>query len=186
MGHNQIEKNKKYNLFVDGERIYLREIRVSDVDKNYCNWMKDQEVIRFLESRFEKWSNHKLRNYVRKINKNRDYLFWAIIFKDSGKHIGNIKIGPINRTHKFADLGIIIGEKKFWGQGLATEAIKLVVDYCFDKLKLHKLTAGAYRNNIASIKAFKKAGFKIEGIRKEHCLYNGNYLDVVLLGIVNS
>ncbi len=178
-----MRKNKKSNLFIEGEHVYLREIQISDVNKKYCNWMNDTEITQYLESRFEKWSIKKLKDYVGKILKNPDYVFFAIISKDENKHIGNIKIGPINRIHKFADVGIVIGEKSFWGKGYATEAIKLVVSYAFNTLNLHKLTAGAYANNIGSIKAFQKAGFLVEGRRKKHFSSDGNYIDGILLGI---
>ena len=83
-------------------------------------------------------------------------------------------------------MGVVIGEKSFWGKDFATEAIKLVVDYAFNKLDLHKLTAGAYSCNIGFVRAFKTAGFSVEGVRKNHYLYNGNYADGVLLGIVRK
>lgn len=176
----------RYNLFIEGKNICLREIQISDVKKNYYNWMRDPEVNQYLESRFEKWSVRRLKNYVKETKINRDNFFWAIILKETGRHIGNIKLGPINRKHGFADLGIIIGEKPYWGKGFATEAITLVVDYAFGKLKLNKLTAGAYANNIGSIKAFKNAGFLTEGIRKRQYLYNKKYVDGVLLGCIKK
>lgn len=174
---------KKSKDFIEGDNIYLRKLRKSDVDSNYCNWMNDPEVNQYLESRFEKWSIKKLEDYVTKIQDNPDYVFLSIILKDENRHIGNIKIGPINQIHKFADVGLIIGERSFWGRGLATEALKLIVDYAFNTLNLHKLTAGAYADNIGSIRAFEKAGFLIEGIKKKHYLYNGDYIDGVLLGV---
>lgn len=174
------------NLFIEGKNICLREIQISDVKKNYYNWMRDPEVNQYLESRFEKWSVRKLKSYIREIKINRNNFFWAIIHKESGKHIGNIKLGPVNCRHGFADLGIIIGEKLYLGKGFATEAITLVVDYAFKKLKLNKLNAGAYANNIGSVKAFKNAGFLIEGIQKRQYLYNKKYVDGVLLGCIKK
>jgi RimJ/RimL family protein N-acetyltransferase len=159
---------------------------LSDANRNYCTWMNNPEVNRYLESRFEKWSVKKLKDYVNKMKRKSDCVFLAVIAKGENRHIGNIKIGPIDSTHKFADVGIMIGEKSFWGKGIAAEVISLVVDYAFNKLGLHKLTAGAYSNNIASIKAFKKAGFSAEGVRKKHYLCNGDYVDGVLLGIVRK
>lgn len=80
-------------------------------------------------------------------------IYSAIISKDGDKHIGSNKIGPINRINNFADVGLIIGDKSFGNKGFATEALKLIVDYAFNKLKIRKLTAGIYANNIGSIKA---------------------------------
>lgn len=173
-------------VLIEGKRTYLREIQLSDANRNYCSWINDPEINQYLESRFEKWSIKKLKDYVSEIKKNPNYVFLAIIAKGKNKHIGNIKIGPINRSHRYADVGVIIGEKSFWRKGFATEAIKLVVDYAFNKLDLHKLTAGAYNCNIGSIRAFKKAGFSAEGVRKKHYLCNGDYVDGVLLGIVRE
>lgn len=173
-------------LLIDGKNIQLRKITLEDANENYLQWMQDEQVNQFLESRFQVWSIKKIGNYIKKINESQDSIFLAIIAKKTGEHIGNIKIGPISQVHKFAELGIIIGAKKYWGKGLATETIKKVADYCFESLGLHKVTAGAYIDNIGSIKAFKKNGFKLEGIRKKHFLYKNRYIDAVLLGKVKS
>lgn len=175
---------KKRDLVVEGKRIHLREIRLSDANKDYCRWMNDPEVNRFIESRLERWTNKKLRRYISKIKRNPDYLFFVIVLKSNGRHIGNIKIGPINRFHKFGDIGIIIGEKSYWGQGFAAEAIRLLSDFALRKLGLHKLTAGAYADNIGSIKAFRKAGFFLEGTRRSQYLSGGRYVDAVVVGKV--
>jgi RimJ/RimL family protein N-acetyltransferase len=62
----------------------------------------------------------------------------------------------------------------------------LVIDYAFHKLGLHKVAGGCYANNIGSQRAAEKAGFEVEGIRKRHLLWEGQYVDLVLLGIVNE
>lgn len=173
-------------LIIEGKNIYLREIQLSDVIDSYCDWLNDPLVNQYLESRFEKWSLKKTRAYLKQIKGNPDNVFLAIIARDKDKHIGNIKLGPINRHHKIADVGIIIGDKSFWGKGYATESVKLIVSYAFDVLRLHKLTAGAYANNISSAKVFKKAGFSVEGLRKKHCFYKGRYVDAVLFGVVRK
>jgi len=174
-------KNIKSSLLIRGRRIYLRKISLKDINKDYISWMNDAQVVRFLESRFQKWSIKKIKAYVKEVKNKPDYLFLAIVLNNGKKHIGNIKIGPINLNHNFADMGLIIGEKSYWGQGFATEAIKLITDYAFNELSLHKITAGVYSNNIGSIKAFKKAGFVVEAVRKKHYLYKDKYVDAVLL-----
>jgi ribosomal-protein-alanine N-acetyltransferase len=174
---------KKKNKIINGKRIYLRELRVSDATKSYCKWLNDPKVNRYLESRFEKWTTKKLRAYIRNIRSEGNNFFWAIILKENNKHIGNVKLGPINPKHRFSDIGIIIGEKSCWGRGLAVEAIKLVKNYAFHILKINKLTAGAYVTNIGSIKAFQKSGFHIEGIRRRYYRYRDKYIDAVILGI---
>lgn len=166
---------------LEGNNIYLRSVKISDATKEYVNWLNDPEVNQYLESRFSKHTMKNLKEYIKKILKDPSYIFLAIIQKDSNKHIGNIKLGPINKHHKFAEIGIMIGDKNSWGHGYAMEAIKLLSDFSFNKLKLHKITAGAYENNVGSIKAFTKNGFVIEGIRKELFLFKGKYIDSVMM-----
>lgn len=176
----------KDKLFLEGRRIYLRGIRLSDADPLYCSWLNDPRVNAYLCCRFEEWDVPKLRSYIRSVKKDRNCCFWAIYRKDTGGRIGNIKLGAVNMNHRSGDIGIIIGDRSSWGKGFATEAIRLVRDFSFRKLRLHKLTAGSYRQNYGSIKSFKKAGFRIEGSRKEQFILKGRYVDKILLGCING
>lgn len=168
-----------------GDRIFLRNVRLTDADGPYLEWMNDQEVVAFTESRFHRHSAEELRTYVENINADDHYVFRAIILRETGRHIGNIKLGPIDWHHRFGDLGIIIGAKESWGRGYATESIRLVANYAFSTLKLHKLTAGCYARNVSAIRAFQKAGFAQEGVRPGQYLSDGRYVDLVLLGLLN-
>lgn len=169
---------------IHGKRIYLRNVVADDVNEAYCRWMNDPTTNRFLESRFYPHFIETLREYV--VNKQADNLnaFFAICLKDGNRHIGNIKLGPIDPNHHLADIGILIGEKDCWGKGYASEAIGLVVGYAFDTLGLHKVTAGCYAPNKGAIRAFEKVGFIQEGVRMAHCFFEGEYVDDVLLGLV--
>ena len=171
--------------FLVGNRLYLREVRPSDVNENYYRWMNDPEVTQYLESRFTPNSMESLLEYVKGFQGNKDNIFLAIALKENQKHIGNIKMGPINWFHRFADIGIMIGEKDYWGKGYALEAITLLAEHAFRNLDLHKLTAGCYEQNQGAQKAFQKAGFVIEGVIKKHCFFNGKYVDAILLGQIN-
>jgi len=171
-------------IFIEGERIYLREVQPADVGETYLHWLNDKEVVQYTEIRFRPNTREELQSYVERMANDPKYLFLAIVAKENDKHIGNVKAGPINSFHRFADVGIIIGEKDYWGKGLAAEAIKLVVDYAFNKLHLHKLTAGCYANNLGAVKSFEKAGFQREGLLKKHYLCEGKYVDRVCLGII--
>jgi RimJ/RimL family protein N-acetyltransferase len=148
--------------------------------------MNDGEITQYLESRFHDNSLEALGKYVRDRMKEPNEMFLAIVENEHNTHIGNIKLGPINWIHRIGDIGILIGEKTYWGKGIATEAIRLLVDHAFKNLRLHKLTAGCYTLNKTSLKAFQKNAFEIEGIRKKHRYYNGEYVDTILLGLLNE
>lgn len=179
---NNIKKNKR----IDGELIYLRPLQKTDVTKQYVKWLNSKKINQFLESRFKKHNKKSIENYIKKMNKNPDILFLAIIRKDDNRHIGNIKLGPIDWNHKFGEIGIMIGDENSLGKGYGTDAIKLISDFGFDHLKLHKIGAGIYENNVGSIKAFLKAGFFIDGIRYKQYIHKGVYVNHILVGKINE
>ena len=181
-----MELKKMTTTFITGKQIYLREVRLNDANDNYYSWMNNPEITKYTESRFYPASKEALEEYVKEKQKDKDSIFLAIIYKENQKHIGNIKLGPINWIHRLADIGIIIGEKDYWGKGCATEAIRLISNYAFDTINLHKLTAGCYKDNAASGKAFEKAGFIKEAVKKAHFFYSGEYQDILQYGLINS
>jgi len=174
------------SMFLNGKRIYLREVRPTDVNETYYRWMNNSSITDFLESRFIPQSIEKIREYVTSKLGDTENIFLAIVMKEGDRHIGNIKIGPIHWIHRTGDIGIIIGEEDCWGQGYASEAISLLTDYAFKTLNLHKVTAGAYGNNLGSVKAFEKSGFVVEGIKKNHFYFKGAYVDNILMAKWNK
>jgi RimJ/RimL family protein N-acetyltransferase len=178
----------KHNFLsvIDGERIYLRELRQADVTESYCRWMNDPQITQYTDSRGHQYSMESLRKYVKDKQENSKEMLMAIFVKNSDCHIGNIKLGPINLIDQNADIGILIGEREFWGKGYATEAIGLIKKHAFNVLGLHKLTAGSISLNTGSVKAFQNNDFKIEGVREKHVFIKGSFVDGILLGLVNE
>ena len=166
-----------------GERIYLRRLTEEDASEEYVRWMNDPEVNQYLESRFYAQTVESTKAFIRSVSNENNYQF-GIFIKETGRHIGNIKIGNINHYHKFAEIGFLIGEKEFWGKGIATEAIGLATDYAFNKLGIHKLIGGAYSPNIGSIKSFLKNGYEQEGNKRSQYLCHGEYVDDIIFGKV--
>jgi len=166
-------------------RVYLRTLRITDVNENYLNWFNDSDVTKFLEIRGKDLSKDIVRNYIQEGRKTKSYYMYAICLSKNKRHIGNLKIGPINYKHKVSDLITVIGDKDYWGQGLGAEAIKLGISLAFKKHKIRKLSAGVYSGNIDSIKAYKKAGFIIEGRLKEQFIVDGKYHDRIIIGCFN-
>ncbi|MBU1567018.1 MAG: GNAT family N-acetyltransferase [Proteobacteria bacterium] len=169
-----------------GSRLRLRSMRPSDAWGEYVKWMNDPQVTRFLESRFCSYSSEELEQYILDQRSNPASLFLAIEEICSGRHIGNIKIGPRHKTHETAELGFLIGVKECWGKGFATEAIALAVELAFKSLSVRKVVAGCYRNNVASEKVFIKNGFVCEGVLREHVLDGQNATDVLIFGIMRD
>lgn len=173
-------------VVVRSARLYLRPMRESDATETYCRWLNDPEVNKYLESRFSTATVDSVRDFIRQKTIETGEPLFAIVLHHGDRHIGNIKLGPINRIHRFAEIGLLIGEKDCWGQGYATEAIDAMTSYAFDTLGLHRVNAGCYADNEGSARAFEQAGFAREGVRRSCCLSGDRYVDVILLGRVRD
>ncbi len=178
-------KMEENEILIQGERIYLRKIKLSDVNEDYLKWMNNKKVTQFLESRFSEQTLDSIKEYVKKTSDSKGSMLLAIVVKKDEKHIGNIRL-TIDSNHKIGEIGIMIGDKDCWGKAYGTEAIKLLIGYAFNTLNLHRLTAYIYAPNLGSINAFKKSGFEEEGTKREVRICNGKYVDEKILGIVNQ
>lgn len=166
--------------------IYLRQITLSDCTNRYVEWLNDPDVNRYLETRWHEQNLSTIKDFVRsQLDNNHSYLF-AIVKRDTDKHIGNIKIGPINPYHHHADISYFIGEKNFWGRGLATQSIQLVCKFGFEDLNLHRIEAGAYSSAIGSWKALERNGFKREAIFRRQVISDDKYIDAYRYGVLGD
>jgi len=175
----EISNNKLESFIL--EKCKLAPLKESSDSDKYLKWLKDEDINQFLESRFDRYSRSSLRSFIKNIIESKNTFFYGIYSLD-GIHIGNIKLGPINEHHKFADIGFLIGDKNFYRKGIATEALKKVCNYAFS-LGVEKITAGSYENNLASIATLKKVGFSIEGYRSNYVSFKGNRIGVYIFGL---
>lgn len=169
-----------------GGEIYLRSLVRDDASLAYLSWLSDPEINQYLEVRFiSPQTLAQLQSFIEKIMGSGDSLLLGIFLASEHRHIGNIKLGPIDWNHRTADIGLLIGDRGQWGKGFATGAIQLVAHYAFRDLKLAKLTAGCYSENQGSMSAFFKAGFAHEGTRLSQWQVGDRRQDGILLGKVN-
>jgi len=82
-----------------------------------------------------------------------------------------------------ANIGYWLGER-FWGQGITTEVVKLMVDYAFQNFDLLRLQAGVYNSNPASMRVLEKVGFVKEGIARKAVFKRGEFLDEHIYSLV--
>ena len=169
---------------LETDRLLLKPLNKSYLSQNYVDWMNDGEVNRYLESGGD-YNLKKLNEYLTEVERNPKY-FWAIILKEINKHIGNIKIDPINLKHYNAEYGIMMGDKNEWGKGYAKEVSKLVIDYCFKTLKLRKITLGVIEKNERAINLYLSLKFKVEGKLIDQVKHNGIYCNVLRMAIFND
>lgn len=169
-----------------GKSIYLRSLNPDDASPAYLSWLCDPEINRYLEVRFmPSQTLAQLRDFIETTAGSNDSLLLGMFLNDDNRHIGNIKLGPVDWNHRTADIGLLVGDREQWGKSFATTAIALVSQYAFRELKLAKLTAGCYAENRGSMNAFFKAGFVQEGTKVSQWQVGERRQDGIMLGMVN-
>jgi [ribosomal protein S5]-alanine N-acetyltransferase len=158
------------------------------IDPCYLGWLRDSDVVvrlnlpRYLNGAV---TDEEIVSYCREKIADPDTWFFALIANDGG-FAGTVKAGPIDRYAAIADVGIMIGRKELWGQGLASEMLELLCRHLFEKQNLRRLTAGSMANNLGMIRVFEKLGFKREGLFRSHDRLGDAYVDHIHLGCLRA
>ena len=165
------------------KRLTLKPLSLEHLSQEYVDWLNDEEVYRYLETGGN-YTIEMLKHYLKDVEK-KDIYFWAIHLKNNNLHIGNIKIDPVNFKHGLAEYGIMMGRRSEWGKGYAKEASNKVINFCFQKLHIRKITLGVVADNAVAVALYKKMGFVIEGVYKKHGFYDNKYCDTFRMALFN-
>ena len=171
--------------FLTGETVYLRGLEKDDLP-NLKNWLCDEKVTRFLESgTFPSSIEQFIEQYENEIKNQKNVLFLVMSKKE------NIPIGwgglyEINWIKRSAELRFFIGETQFWKITAALESEKLLLQYAFETLNMHKVTGGANVENKGSWKIIERIGFVKEGVLRDSVYRNGKYYDVYIYSMLRN
>lgn len=156
-------------------------------DISYFNkWINDEEVIRYSLTKFHKIkSKEEIENWFSTMLVD-DNCFSVGMENLDGELIGHVGIAGINTVDKNGEYFIFIGNKKSWGKGIASQATKDIVDLGFKVLGLHRILLTASSANKGALKAYRKAGFRDEGIMREAFYRNNEFSNKVFMGILRS
>jgi len=162
-------------------RLALRELDPDALSADYVGWLNDPAINQYLEVRHAPQDAAGVAAFVRDINASDHSYLFGIHLREAGDHIGNIKLGPVDRRNLRGDIGYLIGDRSQWSKGYAGEAIAAVTRFAFDTLGLQKVCAGVYAPNTASIGTLRKQGFREAGRRLRHWRTDDGWADDVLM-----
>jgi ribosomal-protein-alanine N-acetyltransferase len=172
--------------FCEGAKVYLRPLERADLNDRYLSWLNDPEVTKHISPGSFPTDMAELVAFYEGIVSSTNQLLLAVAAKDTDRHIGNVKLGPINWVHRRATFGIMIGDRDYWSGGCGTEATRLIVEHGFSVLNLHRIDLGVVADHPAAVRAYEKVGFLVEGRSRESVFVDGNYRDGLWMGLLRS
>ena len=171
-----------------GNNILIRKIALSDAREIYEN-LKDKNVTRLMRMDIPNGYNIShakkfISQFLKEFSVGKGYAF-AIVLINSNKLIGVIDFFKVNKDTKKSELRYWIG-KKYWGSGYTQQAVKLILKFGFNELKLHRISASHFQENESSGKVLLKTGFQLEGIMRDSVLKNGKWHNSVQYSILEQ
>lgn len=170
-----------------GERIKLVPTKREYVEF-YLKWINDPEITQYLVM-FRPMTKEMEENWYDNLTtRENDFLFAIVIpinIKEE-KLIGNCGIHQVNWKDRIGLLGIMIGEKDYWGKGYGTDAVGLLLDYGFNTLNLNRIELLVHDFNERAIKCYEKLGFVKEGSKRQAVFINGDYHDTFIMGMLSQ
>ena len=169
-----------------GERIRLRALEPQDVATLY-QWENDTAI--WVASNTQvPFSKFVLEQYIAAshLDLHTNKQLRLMITTKEGLDVGAIDLFDFDSQHQRAGIGILVAEKMDRGKGYATEALNLLIQYCFTQLHLHQLYCNITIDNEASIQLLKKHNFAITGIKKDWIRVGDSFVDELLLQLVRK
>lgn len=164
-------------------RLKLRQMSLADSGDHFLLRTNDA-VLTYLDRPKEtlERTDEVLRDIIGGVEKNES-IIWAITLKDDPKLIGTAGFWRATRAHHRAEIGYML-LPEYWQSGIMSEAIRPVLKYGFEKMKLHSVEANVNPENAASRRLLEKFGFRQEAYFTENYHHDGKFLDSVIYSLL--
>ena len=164
-------------------RIYCVPFSENEITDQYISWLNDKDVCKYNSHGDDLYTREKALIFLESLRNDECRKVYAVYALPNRVHIGNISLQQIDIKNRSAEVALLFGEKAFWGQGYATEALEKMI-FLARKLKLHRLYFGTHIDNVAMQKVGIKCGFRQEGVLRDAQLKNMRYNDVIIFGLL--
>lgn len=166
------------------ERIALTPLRSDDLEAMY-DWINNRQLV-ILNGPYKPVSAAQHEAWFKAIQQRPDVMIFAIRLLEDDKLIGSCQLHSISQTHRSAELQIRLGESAQQGKGYGTEAVRLLLEFAFKDLNLHRVYLHVFSTNLAAIKVYEKTGFVREGVLRQAAFIDGEHKDVLVMAVLQE
>lgn len=166
-------------------RLYLRKFSQDDSKEIFEGFRNQKEFLYYTNK--NKITLEEQKNSLKDIDekyKDNNYYNWLITLKDTKQIVGAINFN-VNLRNDSVMFNYAI-DNRFTGKGYMTEALEVVKNFAFDKMKVHRFEGGCVVTNIASKRVMEKCGLIQEGILKDYVKLSDGYHDMYMFAVINN
>lgn len=166
----------KQELF--GEKVHFTPLQMVNIYRHF-EWNNDPELNRldselpYAKESFGAFKRRFEMMLYRPSMNSQDFEVHAI----DGALIGVAEITDISEHNRHCNVNVTIGDRAYWGQDYGLDALRVLLAYCFDVLRMHRVTTQALAYNTAWQEAVERLGFKREGVERDFVYRDGAYWD---------
>lgn len=167
-----------------GEHVYLRPAERDDVPL-FLEWLADADVGEGLATRAP-WSRVAEEAWFDELQRSQGQTTWhfVICLRATDQPIGFCALHDIDHVNGTTELGIGIGETAEWGKGYGTETVRILLDFAFGELRLHRVVLHVFDFNERAIHVYERVGFQHEGTRRQAHYRHHRHHDMHVMGIL--
>jgi RimJ/RimL family protein N-acetyltransferase len=145
---------------IETERFTLRPLCPEDVNDRYRSWFNPETARMGIAAARRQPSLQDLRDFITARAGRPEVLFLGIFARESGEHVGNVKYEPIDREQGYAVMGILIGERDWWGRGVTAEVLRATARLLRDHHGIQEIVLGVMQDNLLAKRSYEKVGFR--------------------------
>jgi ribosomal-protein-alanine N-acetyltransferase len=161
-----------------GARVTLEPFAATHMTERYVAWLNEPEVNAFSQRKDVRSTFDDARRYMASLR--ADEVVFAIVVE--GRHVGNVKLGPVDWRNACADISILIGERDVWSRGVGAEAVYLASRYLLKDVGLNRVHADS--RNPAFLRLVAKLGWCVEGVQRERFRTDDGFTDNTLVSLL--
>lgn len=175
---------------IQGNQVTLQPF-TRDMWRTYYHWRRDHEVMYWATGQAHQSSLVPEEAFMNRFDEavltDRQQESGILgIFTESGVFIGEVSYRDMDVVAGTAVLGIMIGDKSYWGQGYGTDAVLTLCRFLFERFRLRRIQLDTWAGNERALKSYAKVGFQIEGRLRDAAFVNGQPMDQVIMGLLRS
>ena len=174
---------KDNRVEIIGQKTILNFFTKKDINQKYMSWLKDKKNLKYSNNKYVTFNYKNLQKYFLSFDNKNNFFFKICTLE--GLFIGTLTY-YISKIHNHANIGLLIGDKKYQGKGFGLDAWNSAINYLFKVKKIRKVFAGTMDCNFSMKKIFIKSGMKFEARFKKQEILNGKYFDTVYYSVFNK